>query len=90
MVYNTLTGSTSLFIATHPECPPQIPTANIAQYLFRHNTVIIPGDQLSSHKDAILAMAWSFTEAIALPWSQDWDKWTAKAKYLQAGMYKLA
>ena len=50
---------------------------------------LIPGDQLSGHKDTIIEIAQSFTQAITLPWSQDWEKWAVKAKYLPAGMFKL-
>ena len=56
-VYNSLTGSASIFIAMHPKHNPNILPDNIPEWLFRHNTVIIPADHISDQQDTVLNLA---------------------------------
>jgi hypothetical protein len=83
-VYGTLTGSACVFIAAHPERNPNIPSERIADWIYTRNTVIIPGDQVSGHKDAILALAHTFVKDVAVPWAHEWQNRAIKSKYLSA------
>ncbi|KAF8523631.1 hypothetical protein JB92DRAFT_3109914 [Gautieria morchelliformis] len=72
-MYNNLTGSACLFLATHPEHDPKLAPEDQATYLFKRNTVIIPGDNVSDNKEVILDIAKLLTETVALPWRHEWE-----------------
>jgi hypothetical protein len=84
-VYNSLTGSASIFIATHPERNPHISPEEVADWLFTRNTVIIPGDLIGDRRTAIINLARTFVSTIAVPSAANWETRAVKDKYIPSG-----
>ncbi|KAF8495025.1 hypothetical protein JB92DRAFT_3126661 [Gautieria morchelliformis] len=83
-VYGMLMGCASLFISTHPERDPNIPSKALADYLFQRKTLFIASDNLSTNKDAVMQVVEAFVRDVSVPWTRNWEKRARENGHVEA------